>query len=180
MPNPTTHILISIILIELFREYFIKDNKKFPRYYILIAAIAGIIPDLDLVVYYVLYFFGFGIEQIHRSVLHSLFIPIIFFALGIFILKFKIKNSEVRKRHLKLSTIFFIFSAGSLIHIILDMIFAGMLVPFYPFSNFSVGLNLVSIFPEGLRWMISHTLDAILLFFWIFWMEFKLKIPDYF
>lgn len=180
MPNPTTHILISIILIELFREYFVKDNKKFPRYYILIAAIAGIIPDLDLIAYYVLYFFGFGIEQIHRTFLHSLFVPIIFFAFGMFILKFKIKNNWIRQRHLKLSTIFFIFSAGSLVHILLDIVFSGMITPLYPFSNFSIGLNLVFIFPEALRWMTSHMIDVILLFFWIFWMEFKLKIPDYF
>ncbi|MAH03448.1 hypothetical protein CMI39_01535 [Candidatus Pacearchaeota archaeon] len=180
MPNPITHILITIILIELFREYFIKDNRKFPRYYILIAAFAGIIPDLDLLAYYVLYFFGFGVEQIHRTFLHSLFIPLILFLIGIMILKFGVKIKFLRKHHIKLSVVFFIFTAGNLVHLILDSIITGKIIPFYPLLDYSIGLNIISNFPEGLQWMISHTIDVLLLFFWIFWMEFKLKIRDYF
>lgn len=180
MPNTTTHILIAIILIELFREYFVKDNKKFPRYYILIAAFAGIIPDLDYLGYYVLYFFGFGVEQVHRTFLHSLLVPILLLIIGLIILKLGLKHKWIVKKHMQLSTILFILSAGSLLHIILDALFAGTIMPFYPFSNYSIGLSMVSVFPQGLQWMISHTIDAILLFFWIFWMEFKLKIPDYF
>lgn len=179
MPNPTTHILISIILIELFREYFVKDNKKFPRYYILIAAIAGIIPDLDLLAYYGLYFFGFGFEQVHRTFLHSLFIPMLLFLSGMFFLKSGVKDN-LGGKHIKISYTFFIFSAGSLIHLLLDMTFGGMLTLFYPVLDFSIGFNLISFFPDKLEWMIPHTIDAILLFFWIFWMEFKLKVRDYF
>lgn len=180
MPNPTTHILAAIILIELFREYFVKDNKKFPRYYILIAAFAGIIPDLDLLAYYGLYFFGFTVEEVHRTFLHSLFIPLIFLLIGIFILKTNIKSSWIRERHLKLSVIFFIFTGGSLLHLILDATLGGFIMPFYPVSYFNIGLNLIMKFPEGLQWMIPHTIDSILLFFWLFWMEFRLKITDYF
>ncbi len=95
-------------------------------------------------------------------------------------LKLNIKNNETGKRHLKLSTIFFIFSVGSLIHLILDAVFSGMIIPFYPISSLAIGLNLISLFPKELEWMIPHTIDAILLFFWIFWMEFKLKISNYF
>ena len=116
MPYATTHILVAVILIELFREYFVKDNKKFPRYYILVAAIGAIIPDLDIGVYSVLSFFGFTIEQVHRTFLHTLFIPIILFLTGIFMWKFKIKNSKAGKMHMKLPVIFFILSAGTLLH----------------------------------------------------------------
>ncbi len=180
MPFATTHILIAIILIELFREYIIKNNKKFPRYYILIAAIGGIVPDLDIALYYIVYFFGFGIEQIHRTFLHTLFIPIILFLIGIFLWKFEIKHSEFVKRHITLPTTFFILSAMSLLHLVLDFSLSGMINPFYPFIEYSVGFNLINLFPEEWRELIFPTLDGILLLFWICWMEFKLKISDYF
>lgn len=180
MPNPLTHVLISIILIELFREYVIKNNRVFPRYYILVAAIGGIIPDLDYIAYYLLFPRGYGIEELHRTFLHSLFIPLIFVLIGLFILKINFKINWLRKRHVRLSVVFFILAFGSLIHIILDAIFSGVIMPFYPVSFWKIGLNIVVLFPEEIRSSISHLIDVILLFFWLFWMEFKLRISDYF
>ncbi len=180
MPYAATHILGAIILAELFRGYFIKDNKKFPRYYILAAAIGGIIPDLDIGAYYLLYFFGFSYDQIHRTFLHTIFVPIALFSAGVFFLKTGIKSSEIRKRHLRLSTLLFIFAGGSILHLILDSILAGYIIPLYPLAYYSLGLNIVSSLPEGFRGIIAPTIDGILILFWVFWMEFKLKISDYF
>ena len=179
MPFAVTHILAAVILIELFREYFIKDKQKFPRYYILIAAIGGIIPDLDFLAYYILSFFGFTFEQIHRTFFHTLFIPLILFLIGIFLWKMEIKNSKIGKMHMKLPVIFFIFTSGSILHIFLDMLTYPVRI-FYPLSTITIGTNLLNLFPEQLQWLILPTLDGILLFFWLFWMEFKLKISDYF
>ncbi len=180
MPYATTHILLAIILIELFREYFIRDNKKFPRYYILIAAIGAILPDFDFLFVYLLYPFGFTIEQIHRTFLHTVFVPLILFGVGLICWKLKLKNKEFGKRHLHLPTIFFILSAGSLLHLILDVIVSGTIKPFYPFLHYQIGFWLINIFPVGLQQIIMPTIDGILLLFWIIWMEFKLKITDYF
>lgn len=180
MPYATTHILVAIILIELFRSVFIKDNKKFPRYYILIAAIGGMIPDLDIAAYYVLYFFGFTLEQVHRTFLHTIFVPLILLIIGFGILIFKIKSAEFGKRHITLHTTFFILSIMSFVHLALDLIFTGAIIPLYPFSNFAMDMNIVRFFPIGLQKLIEPTLDGLLLLFWIFWMEFKLKITDYF
>ncbi|MFH1358477.1 MAG: metal-dependent hydrolase [archaeon] len=170
MPYTTTHVLVGIILIELFREYFFKNNKKFPRYYILIAAIAAIIPDLEYI---------FMLPDLHRGFLHSLFTPLIFLIIGLFIMKFKIKSRAVRKRHMKLSFIFFIFAAGSLIHILLDVFIRDGSSLFYPFSEVATGFSLVSFIPYS-ETLVLIGLDTVLLFFWIFWMEFKLKVSDYF
>ena len=180
MPYVVTHVLSAIIVIELFREFFIKDNKKFPRYYILFAAIGGIIPDLDIAAYYILYFFGFTMQQLHRTFLHSIFIPLGLLLIGLFIYKTGIKSSKIRKRHMKLSTIFFILSIGTMIHLTLDAIIAGAIMPFYPLTNFSIAFNLINIIPEGLQNSFLEVLDATLLIFWVIWMEFKLKITDYF
>ena len=170
MPYTTTHVLIGIILIELFRDFFIKDMKKFPRYYILIMAIAAVFPDFEYI---------FQIPYLHRSFLHSLFIPLIFLLLGIFSYILKIKSREASKKHLKLPTIFYILSAGTLIHILLDVSLRDGAILFYPFSKKVIGLNLISLIPlsESLSLI---AIDTLLLFFWIFWMEFKLKISDYF
>ena len=55
----------------------------------------------------------------------------------------------------------------------------GSAMPFYPVSACLISLDLISKvqFPEGI---ILVGIDTVLLFFWIFWMEFKLKISEYF
>ena len=179
MPYPVTHILVAVILVELFRKYYIKDNKKFPRYYILIAAIGGILPDLDIWLFYILYFFGYTLEQIHRTFMHSLFIPVILGFAGIFISKISIKSPELRKRHIKIPVIFFILSIGSFVHIVLDLI-PGTATIFYPIINTSIGLNVLGNLPSVFEYLILPSIDGILLIFWFFWMEFKLKINEYF
>lgn len=178
MTYAVAHILAAIIFVELFREYFSKKGKKFPRYYILIAAIGGILPDLDFALYYILYFFGFGYEQIHRTFAHTLFIPIILALAGILIYRIGIKNKKIK--NMKLSGILIILAAGSLIHIILDATFSGSIMPLYPIIDYSIGLNLIGNLPEHISETILMSLDAALLIFWIFWMEFKLKISKYF
>lgn len=171
MPYITTHVLASIIAIELFRKYYFKDNKKFLRYYILIAAIAGVFPDIE-------YLFLLSFKE--RYFLHSIFIPIIFLLFGLFAMRLNVKNKYFGMRHMNMTFIFFVFSAGSLIHIILDSIFIGTLMPFYPFSDFKIGLELVNKFPNHLQELVLSIVDGILLFFWLIWMQFKLKVDDFF
>ena len=180
MPYAVTHILSAIILTELFRDYFIKKNKKFPRYYIFVAVLGAMIPDIDIAGYYVLSFFGFSFEQIHRTFFHTVFIPLILFLVGIFTYAAKIKNNEFGKRHITIHITFFILALGSLLHLILDAVLAGYIRPLYPFSSFQIGLNLVGLIPIARQDLILPTLDGIFLIFWIFWMEFKLKVRDYF
>lgn len=180
MPYTVTHILVAILLLELFREYVVKDNRKFPRYYILIVAIGAIIPDLDVVAYYILYFFGFSFEQVHRTFLHTIFIPLIFFLIGLVIYKLKVKNSTLGKRHMHLAAIFFILAFGSFIHLILDLLIAGKIAIFWPISNIQVGMDIRGYFPLAWQPILLPSLDTLLLVLWICWMEFKLKITKYF
>lgn len=171
MPYTTTHVLVSIIAIELFREYFSKNNNKFPRYYILIAAISGIFPDIE-------YLFLLSFKE--RYFLHSIFIPMIFLLLGLASMKLNVKDKYFGMRHMNIAFIFFVFSAGSLIHIILDSIFVDTIPLFYPFLDYKIGLELVNKFPQHLRELVLPIVDGILLFFWLVWLQFKLKIGDYF
>ena len=51
MPQSVTHVLISIILLSLFRDYCVKNKKTFPLHYVLIGGLAGLLPDLDVALF---------------------------------------------------------------------------------------------------------------------------------
>jgi len=179
MVQAVTHILIPLILASLFRDWFFKGKKKekFPLHYVLIAGIAGILPDLDIAVYYVLSFFGFTLSQVHRTFSHNLFIPLIFILLGFLFMGFK--NKGLGRHHLKLSGIFFAIAFGIIIHLLLDMTVAGFIMPLYPILTYSIGLNLINVFPIAWRNSIIPSIDAILLVLWIIYIEWKHKISDF-
>ena len=92
MPQAVTHVLIPIILLSIFRHIYQKrTGKKFHLQYVLIGGLAGIIPDLDIPIFWIMNYFGYSYEQIHRTFLHTIFIPIIFLALAL-ISKYTIKK----------------------------------------------------------------------------------------
>ena len=76
MPQAVTHFLVVVILLELYREFFVKKKKSFPVHYVFIGGLAGLLPDLDIAVYYALSFFGFTIQEVHRTFSHNLFFPL--------------------------------------------------------------------------------------------------------
>jgi membrane-bound metal-dependent hydrolase YbcI (DUF457 family) len=176
MPQAVTHFLIPVILLELYREFLVKKKKSFPVHYVFIGGLAGLIPDLDIAVYYFLSFFGFTIQEVHRTFSHNLFVPLIFVLLGLFFWKFK--NKELGEHHLKLKNIFFVIAFGIFIHLLLDATIAGMIMPFYPFSTATIGLNLIALLPLPWQNTILPTLDAILLILWMIYLEVKHKISN--
>ena len=68
---------------------------------------------------------------------------------------------------------------GSFSHLILDAIFSGQIMPFYPFSYYSIGLNLFDYLPNALRIIAAPSLDAGLLIIWLIYIEWKHKISDF-
>lgn len=177
MPHAVFHIIFAILIAEFIREYALKDKKKFPVYYIFIAGISAILPDLDIAAFWILYFFGYNLEQVHRTFTHTLFLPAISFLLALFTWKFK--NKTLGRKHLKLHIIFLMISLGLTTHLILDALISGTFMPFYPFINFTLGLNLVNLLPEALQNLIEPSLDAAIFILWLFWLEYKHKISDF-
>lgn len=172
MPFAVTHILAPLILVAIIRDFFLK--KKFSLHYVLIAGLAGILPDIDVALFWVLYFFGFTFEQIHKTFLHSLFIPLFFFLLYLTFLSRKDKNKKLR-----LSIVFLMLAIGSLIHLILDGIFGPTFQLFYPISNLQVGFYLTDYLPYELQSLFLPSLDALLLIIWLIYLEVKHKISDF-
>ncbi len=177
MPYAVTHFLIALVLVGLFRDYFVKDKRKFPLPYVLLGGIAGVLPDVDVGVYYVLSFFGFAFDEVHRTFSHSLFFPLLFLFLGI--LSYGFKNRKLGLHHLCLRNIFFVLAFGTFIHLVLDGLIAGVIMPFYPFSYSPFGLNWVKAVPLAWQDTFLASVDAVLLIIWISYLEWKHRISDF-
>lgn len=143
----------------------------------MIAGIGGVLPDIDIIAFWGLYFFGYGFDEVHRTFLHTLFMPLLFLIFSLIFHKMKIK--ELGKHKLRISTIFLFLAFGSFTHLFLDSIINGQIMPFYPISSFSIGLNLIGYLPSPLNNLIIPTLEGILLVIWMIYLEIKHKISDY-
>jgi membrane-bound metal-dependent hydrolase YbcI (DUF457 family) len=183
MPNVVTHFILTAVIIAIIRDFYFKRKYKenhrkiFPLHYVLIGGIAGILPDLDYLIYYILSFSGFTFNEIHRTFTHNFLFPLILFGLG-FICR-NIKSKFLSRHNLKLSIILFILSFGSFMHILLDFLVLGSIMPFYPLSYFSFGLNLAYKLPQAMQNSFTGVLDAIILIIWMIYIEVKHKISDF-
>ena len=175
MPFAVTHVLIAIIVADIIRDYIVKDRRKFPLHYVLIAGIAGLLPDLDVPIWWILSNFGYSLSEVHRTFSHTLFVPLIFLLLAIFTVKTK---SRFLARHkLKLNIIFYMITLGTMIHLLLDGFLVGFIMPLYPFSTAKFGLNLIPATDIGISLIAG--LDAILLLAWLIHEEIRHKISDF-
>jgi len=182
MPQAVLHILVPLILAALFKDWYDKKHKnKLPLHYVLIAGIAGVVPDLDIAAFWLLQGFGFTLSEIHRTFAHTIFVPLLFLILYFIFVKADVKARicNMGRHNLKLSAIFLALSFGSIIHLILDATFSGFIVPLYPISNVAIGLNLVSVFQEPLRSLFLPSLEGGLLVLWLIYLELKHKISDF-
>jgi membrane-bound metal-dependent hydrolase YbcI (DUF457 family) len=179
MPQAVTHVLVVIILLSIFRHIYQKrTGKKFHLQYVLIGGLAGIIPDLDIPLFWVMHYFGYSIEQIHRTYSHTIFVPIVFLLLAV-LSKYTVKNKFGRNK-LSLTTILILFSFGSFIHLVLDSTLAGYIMPIYPLSNVRIGTGFpYTVFPEHIATLLLATLDGVLFIIWILYLKIKHKISDF-
>ena len=82
MPLAVTHILIPIILIDLFRDHILKKKGVITNKHVLLAGLAGLFPDIDLPICYLL----MGGVNVHRLYTHNIWLPILFLAFSMFFL----------------------------------------------------------------------------------------------
>jgi len=168
MPLAVTHVLLAIILVDLYRDYFTKHKKYFTLHTIFIAGLAGLLPDIDIPLNLVLNIFGFGIT--HGTITHVPLFGLIFL-IPAFIL-------WINKKH-KFAMYFFVISFGVLFHIFLDYLIrsdvGGGIMLFYPVSNAAYGLNLF----QDFSFLFFAGIDAIILLAWLWHEEIKHKISDF-
>jgi membrane-bound metal-dependent hydrolase YbcI (DUF457 family) len=167
MPAAVTHVLIAIILIDLLRKIILR-KKEFPLYLVLIVGIAGLLPDLDVLVYWFLDLIaGVQISEVHRLFSHTLLIPFVLFVIAVGIWTFWTRFSHV----------LFGLSFGYTVHLVLDSLLSGKLALFYPLTIEAFGLNLI---PGSILSGTFYTgLDAIILIIWLVYEYFCNNIKDY-
>ena len=175
MPQAVTHILLPILLIALWRDIY---KKRFSLHYILIAGLGGVIPDIDIIIFWLTQNAALSFQTIQT---HIILTPLVFL-----ILFFSFKNANLKARicnigrhKLKLSIIFLMLATGVIIHLMLDAIFGEPIMLLFPFSAAVFGINLTSYIPESLQELAMPTLDGLLLVIWIAYLELRHKISDF-
>jgi len=168
MPFAVTHVLITIIVVELIRDYLIKDKKNFPLYLVLIGGIVGLVPDIDLFLYWVLYIqFQIPLLSVHRVFTHSVIWPAIFL-IGAYFAYFK--------RNKKITYLFLVIVIGLVIHVILDSI-TGYTFPLAPFTYKQFGLDLLP--NTDISRSITMAIDAVILLAWLVYIEWRHRISRF-
>lgn len=171
MPQAVTHIIIPLVLADVYRDYI--ANKKFNVRYVLIAGLAGLLPDIDILFAWLLMIFSsVSISEIHRTITHSLFFPLIFLVL--FFITNNCNPKFLKKQKLKLNYVFLAVAFGILTHILLDSLFSG---PVQILPNVFFGFNIIPL--DAFQGTFFAGLDAILLTLWLIHEELKHKISDY-
>ncbi|MBU0629034.1 MAG: metal-dependent hydrolase [Nanoarchaeota archaeon] len=166
MPLAVTHVLLTIILLDLFRDYIIKKKRLIPLHFIFIGGIAGLIPDIDIPIFWLLNLFKLNITWFHGTFTHLFLIPIAILAASLITYRY----------NKKAGILLGIISFGYGFHIFLDFLFYGCNIsPFWPiithnFNGLSHYLNI-----PGLE----QGLDAFILLAWLWHEEVRHKISDF-
>jgi len=160
MPYAVTHALVPIILVDTVRDHVFKMKKKFlPNRYVLFAGIAGLLPDIDLLF----------TPYLHRTITHSVWFPLIF--LFGFLLSYTLQKEKLYK-------IFLMLFIGFSLHILMDAILLGSVVPLFPFDSTEIGFNILA--PVALLGLNAFSaIDAVLLFLWLIHEELEHNISEY-
>jgi membrane-bound metal-dependent hydrolase YbcI (DUF457 family) len=174
MAYAVTHVLIAIIVLDLFRDYIIKN--KFSTHLVLFGGIAGLLPDIDIILTDIYNLIFQHHQSFHREFTHSFLFVFIFILIGLifYILdkeNYRVLGKNVSRRTMYL--IFFVLAYGWFMHIALDCFFAGdgllTLLPGMPLTFCAHWF--------GTDFLLQ--LDAILLVLWLLHEEWKHKIRDY-
>jgi len=165
MPNAVTHILIPLILLSFARHHIFK-RKNFPLYLVLIGGIAGLLPDIDVLFYWITSG-SLVYTEVHRLFTHNFTIGIGIFLIGLLLLKYKDKIGKI----------LMVVGFGWVTHVFLDSILSGTIYPLYPIYNIAFGLNLLS--AQVFSGTIYAGIDAILLVLWLIYEYWQHNIKEY-
>src|SRR3989344_7439199 len=124
MALAVTHIILTIAFLDIFRHY-VFGLKKFPRYLLVIGGIAGLAPDLDIPIGWILTLVTGNNVNIHGLFTHSIFFALLFAVIGA-VLHYK--------KNLKWAKICYVIAVGWTFHILLDCIFNAYAAFLWPFS----------------------------------------------
>ncbi|MBI4176739.1 MAG: metal-dependent hydrolase [Candidatus Aenigmarchaeota archaeon] len=174
MPYAVTHILLTIIAVDLYRDYVAKHRKYFTLHTVLVAGIAGLLPDIDIPANWLLgKLFPGAVPAFlaHGGITHTPFFGLVFLIPALALWE--------RKKH-KDAAYFFAASFGIFLHIFLDYVLGGGahegIMFFWPLSTAGFKIHLLN--GLGLN-DVPQGLDALILLAWLWHEEIKHKIKDF-
>jgi membrane-bound metal-dependent hydrolase YbcI (DUF457 family) len=174
MVYAVTHVIVAIVLIDLYRDYIAK--KKFSTWFVLIGGIAGLLPDLDLPLQWIVNGIANEAVVIHRVISHSLMFVAGFLLIALFFIVQKHKTLRIFRKEVSfyhIALFFTVIAVGWFTHIALDCSIAGD----YNLTWFP-GVSLGFCFaPFSKDVMLG--LDAIILILWLIHEEWAHKIKDF-
>ena len=174
MAYAVAHVIIPMVIIDLYRDYIAK--KKFPTWLVLFGGIAGLVPDSDIPLGWLLSLIeGHPVNE-HRLITHSV-IFVVFFLLCA-ALCYMQRHKQVRlwgqEIPYEYGAIFFtIVAFGWFTHLMLDCFLAADgLLSWFP--GVSLGFCTHSFSNDVLL-----GIDAIILILWLIHEQWSHKIKDY-
>ncbi len=189
MPLAVTHVLVPIIALELLRDRYRKISKFFSIEHVFLIGVAGLLPDSDLLLYRITHLLGKPLlsdDLGHRVIFHNIWIPVGFL---VFYMLFNNAHRfvDVKKRTKKylqsFGKIYLVLFMGFAVHLILDAVLTGHVMPFYPLNSHMVDWNLFGKISSstGIPILtITVSTDALLLLFWLWHQQIEKHILDYF
>ena len=110
MPLAVTHILTSIISVDLYRDYVTKHKKYFTLHTIFLAGLFGLLPDIDIPLRIIADFFNFSVPFLlqHGGITHTPFFAFLFLIPGVILWK--------KKKH-KIAVYFYVAAFVIMLHI---------------------------------------------------------------
>jgi membrane-bound metal-dependent hydrolase YbcI (DUF457 family) len=171
MPHAVTHVLLTIICVDLYRDYILKSRKYFTLHTVFIAGFAGLLPDIDMVFRIFAKAFEISLPALldHKGITHTPLFGLLFLIPGLVLWRMKKK---------KFAVYCFVAVFGILFHVLLDFLLA---------SDYSAGIMLL--FPFSMQtWKLGllpmdstlyAAIDAVILLGWLWHEEMKHKIIDY-
>ena len=174
MAYAVTHVIVAIVLIDLYRDYIAK--KKFSTWFVLIGGIAGLLPDIDVPLQWMATSFVGESVTLHRIVTHSLVFVAVFLAIALFFHLQKRKKLNIFSKKISYGNIalfFAVIAAGWFTHIALDCgVARDYNLTWFP--GIPLGFCLHPFSGEALL-----GLDAIILVLWLIHEEWAHKIKDF-
>ena len=165
MALAVTHIIGTIFILDLFRHY-VFGKKNFPRRLVIIGGLAGLAPDIDIPLSWLVSSLKGTTVSLHGLFTHSLVWVALFLAVGAVLYFF---NQKMEAK------VLYVIAAGWFIHILLDCAFNGYSTFLWPFP-----LDTRPFCPGTLATMYRSSIDAIILVAWLIHEEVHNYIKDYF
>lgn len=171
MPLAVTHVLTSIICVDLYRDYIARHKRYFTLHTILLAGLGGLLPDIDIPIRMILEFFGWSVPDLlhHGGITHTPFFALLLVLPGLVF--------WWRKKH-NIAMYFFVLAFGIMLHISLDWLLGGGayegIMWLFPFSLEQHKVHLLRGYGD-----IPAAMDAVILLAWLWHEEMKHKIKDF-